>query len=514
MRIVLINPPHESIGSRMPGEMLPPLGLLAIGGPLIDDGHHVTLIDGDVDNLPLDTIIARAVALDPDALLIGHNGSTSAHPTVEQLVAKAARAMPTAWIIYGGIFPTYHWREVLDVCPAIDIIVRGEGEETARRLMRALATGRPVDLRTINGLAFRKDGTPTVTAPAAMIADLDAYRVAWELIDHARYSYYGGKRGVVIQFSRGCPHQCSYCGQRGYWTRWRHRDPVKLAAEIGRLHREHGVTMISFADENPTTSKKQWRRLLEAIIAERVDVTMIATLRADDIVRDADILPLYRQAGFERFLIGIEHTDALTLEKVRKGGATATDRQAITLLRQAGILSLMSWVVGFADEREADYWRAYRQLLLYDPDQIITLHVTPHRWTPFFREAKDRKVLQADVRRWDYKHQVLANPRVPAWRTFLWIKVIEVLMQARPKALQRTYLHADPKLRHGMRWYARIGRRVWLHEIAAFLWRDQHIPDGAAPTLATFWGAPQDHEEEALSRKRLEPSTRAKRRAA
>lgn len=56
-----------------------------------------------------------------------------------------------------------------------------------------------------------------------LIADLDAYRVGWELIDRARYSYWGGLRAVVVQFSRGCPHLCNYCGQRGFWTRWRHR---------------------------------------------------------------------------------------------------------------------------------------------------------------------------------------------------------------------------------------------------------------------------------------------------
>jgi anaerobic magnesium-protoporphyrin IX monomethyl ester cyclase len=50
------------------------------------------------------------------------------------------------------------------------------------------------------------------------------------LIDHTRYSYWGGLRAVVVQFSRGCPHLCSYCGQRGFWTRWRHRDPVRFAA--------------------------------------------------------------------------------------------------------------------------------------------------------------------------------------------------------------------------------------------------------------------------------------------
>lgn len=494
MRILIINPPHESIGSRMPGEMLPPLGLLAIGGPLIDDGHDVTLIDGDVDNLPLDDIVRRAVEHVPAVILIGHNGSTSAHPTVVTLVARFRQHLPNVTIIYGGVFPTYHWKECLDECPEVDVIVRGEGEETTRRLLRAIESQAPLD--ALHGIAYRRDGMPYATSPAPMIQNLDDYRVGWELIDHARYSYYGGRRGVVMQFSRGCPHLCSYCGQRGFWTRWRHRDPKKFAAEIGRLYREHGVTMISFADENPTTSKKVWRELLKAIIAENVPLTMIATLRADDIVRDAGILHLYRKAGFERFLIGMEHTDALTLEKVRKGGATKTDRDAIRLLRQTGILSLCSYVVGFEDETLWDYLRAFRQLLIYDPDQIITLYVTPHRWTPFFRDARDRKVIQTDRKRWDYKHQVLENRHLPPAVMFLAIKLLEVLVQARPKALLRTYVHPDRAARAGMRWYARIGRRVWLHELRCFFFRDQHVRRG--PTLASFWGAPQDREEEAL----------------
>ncbi|MEZ5776168.1 MAG: magnesium-protoporphyrin IX monomethyl ester anaerobic oxidative cyclase [Hyphomicrobiaceae bacterium] len=498
MKVLIVNPPHPSIGSRMPGEMLPPLGLLSVGGPLIDDGHEVALIDADVCDMALDALVLDVARREVDVLLIGHNGSTSAHPVVAQLIPMLRRVQPEATIVYGGVFPTYHWREVLAELPGIDVIVRGEGEETARRLMAAIRDGEAIE--TIPGLAFVGNGEPHATPPAPMITDLDRYRVGWELVDLSRYSYYGGRRGVVIQFSRGCPHLCSFCGQRGFWTRWRHRDPHLLAKEIAWLHRVHGVRMISFADENPTTSKKAWRSLLEALIAERLDLTMIATIRADDIVRDADMLHLYRKAGFERFLIGTENADDETIQRIRKGSSRTTDRQAIELLREHGILSLASWITGFEEEAVGDYWRAFRRLHALDPDQIITLYVTPHRWSPLYREVKERRVIQTDQRRWDYKHQVLENRALAPWQGFLLVKLIEVAMQARPKALWRTYLQRDRAARAGMRWYARIGRRVWLHEVSSFLFRDRRIKDG--PTLEAFLGRPQEAEEEALAVRR------------
>jgi hypothetical protein len=65
MRILLINVPHPSIGSRIPDDHLPPLGLLAIGGPLIDDGHEVRLIDGEFGPMPAQAIVTEAVRFFP-----------------------------------------------------------------------------------------------------------------------------------------------------------------------------------------------------------------------------------------------------------------------------------------------------------------------------------------------------------------------------------------------------------------------------------------------------------------
>ena len=88
MRILLINVPHPAIGSRIPDDHLPPLGLLSIGGPLIDDGHHVRLLDAEFGPMPVTAIVAEASRFSPDAVLFGHSGSTSGHPVITE-VAQA-----------------------------------------------------------------------------------------------------------------------------------------------------------------------------------------------------------------------------------------------------------------------------------------------------------------------------------------------------------------------------------------------------------------------------------------
>jgi hypothetical protein len=65
----------------------------------------------------------------------------------------------------------------------------------------------------------------------------------------------------------------------------------------------------------------------------------------------------------------------------------------------------------------------------------------------------------------------------------------------------RTFLQRDRGLRHAMRWYSQMGRRVWPYEIRNFLF-DRRLTDG--PTVAQFWGAPQHDEEESMSSTRPE----------
>lgn len=466
MRLLIINPPHLSIGSRLANEHLPPLGLLSIGGPLIDAGYQVNLLDADYFNLSIKEIIDRIPIYSPDIILLGHSGSTSAQPIIAQLTEGIKKIHPHITTIVGGVFPTYHYQEILENQRSIDYCVIGEGEETILHLVNAIKN--KSELKEVRGIAFLEKGKVHKTKAAAVLADLDQYRIAWELMEGYNYTYWGKKKAVVIQFSRGCPYPCTYCGQSLFWKKWRHRDPQKLADEMEWLHLSLGVKVFNFADENPSSNPREWRKFLEALCAKNLDLILVGSIRADNIVRDKDFLHLYKKAGFERFLLGIENYDEVVLERIKKAGEVSKDKEAILLLRQHGILSMATYVVGFGEERTIDFVNSLKQLLTYDPDQVQLLYATPHQWTPYFDDVKEQEIILDDQRKWDYKHQVLKTKHLPAWVVILYVKMIEIILQTRPKALLRLFFHPEKKLRHAMWWYTRIGRRVWIWELYQF----------------------------------------------
>ncbi|MCB0762772.1 MAG: magnesium-protoporphyrin IX monomethyl ester anaerobic oxidative cyclase [Flavobacteriales bacterium] len=466
MHILLINPPHKAIGSRLAGEHLPPLGLLSIAGPLIDAGHSVELLDADYSNMPLSKIVQRTAELQPDLVMMGHSGSTSAQPIIDELSRLIKSDLSSVKIIVGGVYPTYHFNDILKNNTSIDMVVRGEGEETVLHLANALE--HQLSLDSVYGIAYRTPKGVHATKPAAIIQNLDRYRVAWELMEGYNYTYWGHKKAVVIQFSRGCPYPCNYCGQSLFWKKWRNRNPQLLADEMEYLHRQLGVEVFNFADENPSTNKREWKAFLEALIEKRMDIILVGSIRADNIVRDEKHLHLYKKAGFERFLLGIEGYDEELLKQIKKAGSSAKDKKAIELLRAHNILSMATYVFGFGDERLRDMWNSLRQLLAYDPDQIQLLYATPHRWTPYYQEVRHKRIIQNDLRYWDYKHQILETKSLKPWVIICTVKLIEVIMQTRPQALFRRFFHKDRRLRQAMYWYNNIGKRVWVFELVQF----------------------------------------------
>ena len=78
-KILLINPARHFIANKVGLGYLTPLGLVLIGGPLIDAGHQVKLIDHDMNGWSYQKLINEIKKFQPDYILLGHSGSTASH---------------------------------------------------------------------------------------------------------------------------------------------------------------------------------------------------------------------------------------------------------------------------------------------------------------------------------------------------------------------------------------------------------------------------------------------------
>lgn len=451
MRILLINPPYITLTSRLGIGHQMPLGLLMLGGPLSDAGHEVRLLDAESRHLSLKAIVNEVKCFSPQIVMTGHCGSTPAHPVCVNMLAAIKGECPEVITVYGGVYPSFNAEKILRQEDSIDVIVRGEGEAVSLKLVEAIRSGAP--LHSVKGIAFWDHEQPVLTPACPPIRDLDAFPIGWHLIEKwDDYHCFGLGRSATIQFSRGCPHQCTYCGQREFWVEWRHRDPVKVVDEIEWLYRTHNVHFVNLADENPATIKSLWRRFLEELAARKIPVYLFASIRATDIVRDAGILPLYRKAGVLYVLVGVESTEPEVLEAIKKGSTTRHDLEACRLLKEHGIFAIVAHVVGLKEETRKTFRTALEQLIHYDGAFVNVTHVTPHNWTEFGRQAMGRSVIEPDLSKWDYRHQVLAQRNFSPRELFIAVKWLEIRFHGRPQKLWAILKTRDRFHRRQLMW--------------------------------------------------------------
>src|SRR5437868_3631964 len=135
MRVLLVNPPYQTLTSNWGVGHQVPLGLLMVGGPLLDTGHHVRLLDAECGRLGTPAILRAVQQFGPDLVMTGHAGSTPAHPICMDLLRAIKATLQHVRTVYGGVYPTYHAQEILVREPAVDLVVRGEGEATTTELV-------------------------------------------------------------------------------------------------------------------------------------------------------------------------------------------------------------------------------------------------------------------------------------------------------------------------------------------------------------------------------------------
>ncbi len=392
MRIVLVHPNYHSGGAEIAGNW-PPAWVAYIAGALKSAGFSdVHFLDAMTHHINDDDLRARIAELKPD--VVGTTAITPSIYTAERVLEIARDAAPDALRVLGGVHATFMYKQVLSESDAVDVIVRGEGEEIMTEVVKAVAGG-AWDLKRhdIRGLAFR-DGEQIVATPAApTIKRLDDIVPDWSLLEWEKYIYVPlGVRVAIPNMARGCPFTCSFCSQWKFWRDYRIRDPKKVVDEIEALVNDHDVGFFILADEEPTIHRKKFIAFCEELIARGLPerIKWGINTRVTDILRDQELLPLYRKAGLVHVSLGTEAATQMKLDRFNKETKIDDNRRAIELLRNADIFVEAQFIVGLDNETPETLEQTYRMAWDWQPDLANWAMYTPWPFTSLFQELGDK----------------------------------------------------------------------------------------------------------------------------
>ena len=165
MRVAIIAPPYP-----LEEAPAPPLGVTYVAAAFEQAGADVRIFDYLVSGYTPEKMRTQMDEFQPD--VIGSTSVTLNFPGAAEIVSTAKRYRPSLVTMMGGPHVSFAAAETLDTFPGIDLIVRGEGEETIAELVSEEMG--PSAWEKIRGLAFRRNGEIVMTEPRPFIEDLDA----------------------------------------------------------------------------------------------------------------------------------------------------------------------------------------------------------------------------------------------------------------------------------------------------------------------------------------------------
>ena len=395
MRVVFVEPPKDFwfiMGEYIP----PPFGILTLASYL--EAHvenvEIEVVDCQAEGLGWDGLEKRLESLRPD--VVAPSGlSTSNAYTVLRTVELAKKMDADVTTVVGGQHFTALADESLRTHPVVDAVVRGEGEETMAELVKAIeAEG---TLRGIEGVSFRHEGKIVHNADRPLIDDLDSlpypgYHFVEEHMGTYYFSLMAEKEApfAIVEGSRGCRHDCSYCSQWGFWRRkHRAKSPGRIAEELEHIHGNYGSRFFWLTDDNFGLGERTSDICDEILKRDLDDVTWFCQVRCDDVVNHRELLPKMRSAGCIWVLVGFDSPDAEVLESFRRDGIDrSTAKEAVLLLRQNDIFSQGTFIIGERRDSRETIGALVEFADWVDPDIATFMTLTPFPGTQIYEEAK------------------------------------------------------------------------------------------------------------------------------
>jgi anaerobic magnesium-protoporphyrin IX monomethyl ester cyclase len=437
MNILLLSMP-DSFEHTATVTMRMPNGALGSLAGNIDPHHRVAIADLVlVQRRVRETVEGLMTRVTPD--VVGLSIMTFQRHTARKIVALVRALRPEARIVVGGYDPSLATAIYEHPAWDVDAIVRGEGDITFRELLRAWEKGlspaqvRGLSYRTSTGFVRTPDRSPShlgadeVRPPARSARALDDYTFLGRKID-------------VVETSRGCTYDCSFCSIIEMRGRNFYKWPVERVIADIMDARRRGARAIFLVDDNITLDVRRFEALCRAIVdAGLDDIDYIVQAMTSSIAAAGDTLaPLMRKAGFRYVFLGIENVIEADLQFLRArsknlqrghSGANAT-MAAIDVLHRHGMFIVGGLIVGNpTDTRESI--EANLEFAKQYVDWPYIQHPTPYPGTPMTEDFRRRGlIVNENVQEYDGTTAVVRSEHLSAdqieflrWRAERWMKL-------------------------------------------------------------------------------------------
>jgi radical SAM superfamily enzyme YgiQ (UPF0313 family) len=370
MKILFVNPhyPYD------PFTLLlhPPLAYGYMANTLRAGGHEVVHAD-----LPFVGNTAEAVIPFLDGVRPDFVGVTCAQSYLQALeVARVVKQWnPLVAVALGGPHVTFIPAEVLARHACVDYVLLFDAEDSMRALADALdARCSAAELRRIPGLAFRQDGVPQVTEPAAAISELDRYgRPDRSLFDMKRYLDYDYE--TVVMTARGCPSRCTFCSTTQMGRRFRWNSVPHICDEIEQVL-DLGFSSIFFGDDTFSGHPQRVIDFCDELRRRRLRVRWTSNMRALD--ARPKVLEAMAQAGGYRVFVGFESVQGGTLRLLKKGTTPERLYKAAQLIKSFGIELHTAFIIGAPGDTHETLNATLDFIRLVDP-AVATFNVMEPR---------------------------------------------------------------------------------------------------------------------------------------